>query len=148
MTPACLYNYVTTKTMQYKTSKCPNCGVYIEIFQPTGSNDFEAKIGDPFSVCVSCLQPYNNGKKYWSEFSSADKVFMFIVAIFGAVMSGFMISLILHMVIYGGAKLFSIELAFEPKTIVYLAAVGCVCSIYVHFVEIYTLSKIKPNNIR
>jgi DNA-directed RNA polymerase subunit RPC12/RpoP len=74
--------------MQYKFSKCPYCGHFVEV-KTTGWNDIEEQIGLPLAICSSCKRAYDTGKRLWKDMDIADRVIIFARMAFGAVFGGF-----------------------------------------------------------
>ncbi len=85
--------------MQYKFSKCPHCGKFIDAFKPTGWNDLEEQIGDPVGLCFSCLRSYNTGRKYWKDMDGVDRFVVYARIGFGAIFGGMIAGMCLRVLL-------------------------------------------------
>lgn len=76
----------------YKTTKCPYCGVKLEIWEPYGVNDYSNNLGEPYGFCLSCGGKYKTGKQRWSQMNFFTKSLVIFKLLFSILLSSVMIS--------------------------------------------------------
>jgi hypothetical protein len=134
--------------MQYKFSKCPHCGKFIDVFKPTGWNDLKERIGNPVGFCLSCMKPYNTGRKYWKDMDGGDRFVAYTRVAFGAVFGGMLLGMFPILVLSLLNSKFNWIQSDDGYENGFFTCIilGIVLSTWGHFVELADLKKLPEPN--
>ncbi len=129
--------------MQYRTTKCPHCGKYLEFLKKTGWNDLEASIGCPTGFCIHCKNTHRTGRNYWHKMDSTEKFNVWLRVLFGSIIGGFVVGMFLFFMFSGLNSLFNLKPTNSTysKAVLFCMPLGVLISTFLHFHQLQRLIK-------
>ena len=91
----------------YKTYKCPYCKHVLSRNERTYWNHYDKDIGNPIAYCINCYKPYKTGKQWWKDISKGRRSVIFIKVIVTVFMTPLYVSVVLGLIGFLIASLFS-----------------------------------------